>query len=1073
MDSLRLDEWSDVAVDYLRGKIYFFQPPDSGRELYVAYRRLPFRLQLEYRHWTASDSTVMEEKTPTVVTRMAPRKEAAREDYGSALQKSGSIFRGISLGTNQGMRLQSGLRLQVSGNIASNVEVVASLTDQNTPIQPEGNTQTLQEIDKVFVDIRTSGFRATLGDYVFDAGGTRFSTYSKKLQGVMGTAESSFGSLTVSAAASKGEFTSNQFMGREGNQGPYQLTGSRGQREIIVLAGTERVWIDGMEMTRGEENDYTIEYGNGQIAFTRNRLITDDSRIAVDFEYSDQKFQKEIYGLTGEARLWNDRVTLRTSLIREADDKDHPLDIPLTDAYQNILEQAGDDPDSAVTSGARLLGANDGSYERMETAGVAFYRYVGQNKGDYAVRFSYVGSGKGDYSLQGYGIFKYEGPGLGSYLPIIYLPVAKSHQVADIASSVELGKGIVLEGEFGLSDRDMNQYSPMDDGDNVDFAYGGQLRMDKRKIGLFGSGLGELSLRGRMEHVGDAFRSVGRMTEVEHGRKWGVEEGVYWGESIRELGGAYQPLPFLNIEGEVGSLRRTDSLRSGRWRFAAALNRPKTPTFDYQAERIGTDKVEGSVGYWLRQRGNIGWKWKWLNPSFHYEGEHRKEEEMDSVRTGFRFDEWTGRLAAERGILRVEYGKTIRDDRRYAGSMLVKNSLATTDRIKLDFQLMAGLTSSLMYTHRNRDYADPETVDQRADLADVKVQLSPGRGFLNGTLNYRFSSTQVSEMVRDTIQVGEGLGTYRYDQDLKEFVPDPDGDILFRMIQTGVFLPVNDLKMGGEFRLDGSRVWREKKGFLRFLGRLQARSILRVDRRDKERDFGKVNLSAFRPRWGADSTVVMGLVSFHQDVEYSHPASGFSLRYRYRTDDSESHQLVSEGLVRRRTEQNIRAKGNPFDRFGILFEYQMGKEEKEYTTRAWSNRDIHSKDLTMEASYRPRQKVELGLRVKYRIAHDFYPDPVTAARSVFLLPRFGYSFRSRGNLRAELEWGEVRASPLDRTLPYEMLGGDQPGRTLRWTLLLTYRVTGHVMVTLNYRGRKEPWRKELYQTGQVEVRAFF
>jgi hypothetical protein len=104
---------------------------------------------------------------------------------------------------------------------------------------------------------------------------------------------------------------------------------------------------------------------------------------------------------------------------------------------------------------------------------------------------------------------------------------------------------------------------------------------------------------------------------------------------------------------------------------------------------------------------------------------------------------------------------------------------------------------------------------------------------------------------------------------------------------------------------------------------------------------------------------------------------------------------------------------------------------------------------------------------------DVHPDPVTEAFSVFLVPRFVYAFRGRGHLRAELQFGEVRAAPLGRTLPYEMLGGDQAGRTLRWSLLFSYRLAGHVTATVSYRGRQEPWRETLFQTGQVEVRAFF
>jgi hypothetical protein len=327
-------------------------------------------------------------------------------------------------------------------------------------------------------------------------------------------------------------------------------------------------------------------------------------------------------------------------------------------------------------------------------------------------------------------------------------------------------------------------------------------------------------------------------------------------------------------------------------------------------------------------------------------------------------------------------------------------------------------------------------------------------------------------MVRDTVRVGPGLGNYRYDEVYQELVPDVDGDIIVRMIQTGAFLPVSELKLGGEVRWDGSRIWRNERGIRKFLAGWKSRSRIRIERRDRERRFGDVNRSAFRPRWGADTTLVMGLMSFHTDLEYASKASKFNMRLRYRQDDSENHQLLQEGLVRHVQERSIRVKGSPASSVGLLAEYQNRTESKDYTVRL-TDRDIHVDSWSLEASYRPKQKIEIALKGRVRIARDLNPDPVTRATGFFLIPRFGYAFRQRGHLRIELEAGDIRSEPENRSLPYEMLGGDQPGRTLRWTVLLTYRISGHVMATLNYRGRREPWRDRLYQTGQVEVRAFF
>jgi hypothetical protein len=165
-------------------------------------------------------------------------------------------------------------------------------------------------------------------------------------------------------------------------------------------------------------------------------------------------------------------------------------------------------------------------------------------------------------------------------------------------------------------------------------------------------------------------------------------------------------------------------------------------------------------------------------------------------------------------------------------------------------------------------------------------------------------------------------------------------------------------------------------------------------------------------------------------------------------------------------------KVNPVDQIGLLLDFQSRNESKTYTSNL-SDKDIRSLTWTLDASFRPRQQIEVAIKTKIRTATDLAPDPVSEAFSLFFLPRFSYAIRNRGLFRAELEFGRVRSEPGGRTLPYEMLSGDQPGTTLRWTVLLTYRLSGHVQATANYRGRREPWRDRLYQTGQVEIRAFF
>ena len=116
-------------------------------------------------------------------------------------------------------------------------------------------------------------------------------------------------SSTASIAISRGKTARQTIAVQEGNQGPYRLEGAEGERFIIILAGTEQVWFDGKLMTRGLEEDYVIDYNAGDITFTPRRLITEYSRIIIEFEYFFTYFNKvkHLNTLTCLSRMENTR----------------------------------------------------------------------------------------------------------------------------------------------------------------------------------------------------------------------------------------------------------------------------------------------------------------------------------------------------------------------------------------------------------------------------------------------------------------------------------------------------------------------------------------------------------------------------------------------------------------------------------------------------------------------------------------------------------------------------------------------------------------------------------------------
>ena len=487
-ESIRISKpRSDIKFTFDLNSNSILIPNQGADSVLVCFRTLPFDLHTPKTNKTLDiyDSTALFKDAVFYQQALAlpVREEVITTEN---ITKTGSITRGVSFGNRQDVFVNSTLNLQMEGQLTESVNLRAVITDRNVPFQPEGNTQQLQDFDNVFIELYNDRFTLKAGDVVLKNKESNFLRYYKNVQGAQFKVDYNLANgfkaqTSLAGSVAKGRFASTNINPIEGVLGPYRVNGPQNQRFLIILAGSEKVFIDGEQKTRGFENDYIIDYNLGEITFTNKVLITQFTRIRVDFEFSDQNYTRSIFQASHYQQ--NEKLNFSLNYYSEKDNRNQPLTFELSDEEKRILADAGDNLGQAFTSRVDSIGYTPDLILYRRTTGkdannidFEIFQYsMNPNSAFFDVQFSEVGIMQGNYRLlsttSNGRIYEWvpplNGVSQGNFEPISILNAPNQKSMFTAGGGAKINKYDAVEAEIAVSQNDVNLFSEVDaDDDN-------------------------------------------------------------------------------------------------------------------------------------------------------------------------------------------------------------------------------------------------------------------------------------------------------------------------------------------------------------------------------------------------------------------------------------------------------------------------------------------------------------------------------------------------------------------------------------------------------------------------------
>lgn len=1067
-------------MDFQKGKLIFNNKYVAQDSLTIRYLKFPEFLTKSYSIY--DDARIISNEAGNLYSLKRENIKPFKPFDG--LNTSGSITRGITIGNNQNSTLNSNLDLQITGRISNKVSIRASIQDTNIPLQSGGYSQKLDEFDQIFIELFSDKWSIRAGDLFLENRQSKFLNFNKKVQGLsthftLGTSENKT-DIFASAALVRGQYAKSSFTGREGNQGPYKLKGNNGELYVLVISGSERVYVNGILLKRGENNDYVIDYNAGEIKFTSLFPITSEMRIVIEYQYSERSYTRFVTyaGATHEEEKWS----IGGFLYSENDVKNQPLQQNLTTDQVNVLINAGDDsllmgaPSAYVDS----YSENKILYKKINLGGIDVFQYSNVSTDVlYNVKFTLVGNNLGNYILSNSAavgkIYEYIAPvgGIpqGNYEPVTKLVAPTKLQIATFLGKYNPSEKTNFDFELGVSNNDLNLFSNLDDSNNQGIAT--KFNIKQRLY----SGKFLIDSFANYQLIQSNYKTIERLFTIEFNRDWNIVNPS-GNQSLLVSGLNFDLKENGSIKYQLEKLDFADSFSGTRNVIQANIKEKNFMVSQNGSYLKSSGTISNSTFARNQTLAKYHFNKNWIGGSFRAEDNQEKLVATNNLSALSQKYAEFGSFIGRGDSLKVyaEAGYLHRTNDSLQNGFLKRVNTSDSYYIKSKLIQNQRTNLSAFVNYRRLTNTDPTRSTEPSLNSRILYNDSYFQQKIQVTSAYETASGTIAQQEFTYLQVNPGQGVYMWNdyngngiQELQEFevAPFPDQAKYIRVfLPNQIFVKTHQNKFSQSITLSPSQ-WMNEKGFKKVLSYFYNQTSFSIDRKIL-RDSDNFNLNPF----STSSDNLLGLnTNFRNSLFYNRGKQDHSITYTFLNSHVKS--LLSIGSQENSSQSNQLQYAHLFKKSWLFnLDTSQSKTSSISDNYASRNFEINNYSVGPKISYLFNSNVSLSFIYEYKNKENTINN-LEQLKQQRLGASFTYSGEKKITINGEYSLYD-NAFIGDQLSPvaFQMLEGLQAGKNSTWRLLVQKNLTQYLDLNINYQGRKSD-NSQIIHTGNVQLRAFF